>query len=395
MKNWKTYIWKDTNNIVVSLAEPNKMKIDCPLAVVPIPLCWSKETIRNKLIAILKFNYTPNKELVKKIANEIFIEEVFGDNTDLGSALFDLMSWHYNRDWKLEDLTKEDIEKANAVEAMTDLSRKKYWEYDSHQLKLKLILKQPIISQLVFPMVIKTPIRSIQYFIDAHSRFIFNSIRKAKHEFADDLISYIYELLILNQKTANSIHALIGHIDKARLNKKDAILTKYELDATTEIDRIISYLKASIEKNIVMLGYTFSIPKLEDKKTHKAKLRILREGIPEIAKKQPYFQFIDEFISSTRLSELNNNRTGMLHKKGISKLQPHSFYGKEKGYKKLNDFFYFVHEQFSKNCAMLIATFALLTDELVKLDWPEIRIEEIPIESLIKNMKEIKADNNR
>ena len=112
---------------------------------------------------------------------------------------------------------------------MTNLSRKRYWDYTSPSLNLRLVLRQPIIIPIVFPVVAKTPVRSIQYFVDVHSRFAFNSIRKSEHKYADDIVSYLYEVLILNQKTANKLHNIARLIDDVRNGKGEAILLKSEL----------------------------------------------------------------------------------------------------------------------------------------------------------------------
>jgi len=383
------YIFKHTDDILVSLANPNKMKMDCPVVNIPLQQLWRRDSLKNKLKSVLKLKYKPNEQLIQKIAHEIFKEEFFGEEDDLAQPLLDLMVWHQNRDWILKDIQSSDNEKADALEAMTNLSRKRYWEYTSPNLNLRLIQRQPIITPLVFPVVAKTPIRSIQYFVDVHSRFAFNSIRKSKHQYAEDIISYLYEVLILNQKTANKLHHIVKLIHEAKHDKGEAILLKSEIDAISEVDLIITYLKASIEKITSLTGYSFSIPKLEDIKEHKTRIKTLESQIPERAKKQAYYEFFIEYISSVQLEKLNNYRTGILHKKGIASNQPQEFYQKKESHKTLESKFEFLFEQHCKNSTVLIASLALLTDELVRIDKPEFEMSEIPFRSLINELKKL------
>ena len=164
------------------------------------------------------------------------------------------------------------------------------------------------------------------------------------------------------------------------------------MDAIINADIMFSYLKASIEKTISLIGYTFNIKNLEDKKTHKQKIKNLKEGIPSRVKSLPYYHFIDEFISTGHLEEINKYRTGLLHKKGISELQPHNYFGNPDSPKHLLKLFELLHEQHAKNSAIIIASIALLTDELVELDPPDLKRDDIPTKSLMDWMKSINLD---
>lgn len=391
--DWRKHLFKNTDDYIVSLASIENLKQDCPVVNIPAIQLWKRDTLRNKIKSIFRLKYKPKEDLIQKIANEIFIQEFFGLKDDLAYPIFDLMIWHQNRDWTLGNLNESDVQKADALEAMTNLSRKRYWEYDSPNLNLRLIRRQPVIAPLVFPVVAKTPIRSIQYFIDVHSRFSFNSIRKSNHQFADDIISYLYEILLLNQKTANKLHSIVKLIDESKHKKGDLIMLRSEVDAIAEVDIIITYLKATIEKITSLVGYTFEIPKLEDKKEHKKRVKALESGIPDEVKMQLYYKFFIEHISSTHLQKLNNYRTGILHKKGISTNQPQEFYQSKGAYRTLTEMFHFLFDQHCKNSTILIASLTLLTDELVKLDKPNFKLQEIPFHSLIKELKEINAGN--
>lgn len=113
------------------------------------------------------------------------------------------------------------------------------------------------------------------------------------------------------------------------------------------------------------MGLLFDLPNLENQKTHKQKLKNLYNAIPDIYRNSFYFELIEELISSESIQELNNYRNGLMHKKGISKLQPHSFVGMNAKDLPLREVFSFIIEQHSKNSAVLISTYAMLTDKLV------------------------------
>lgn len=128
-----------------------------------------------------------------------------------------------------------------------------------------------------------------------------------------------------------------------------------------------------------MLGLVFNLKNLETKKTHKEKLAALYKVVPEKVRELFYFTLIEEFVKSENIQELNNYRTGLLHKKGISKLQPHSFVGQNVKDLPMRDLFSFLMEQHSKNSAVIISTYALLTDKLSELRHPNIQYEDLPL----------------
>lgn len=228
-------------------------------------------------------------------------------------------------------------------------------------------------------MVVKIPVKSIQYCVEIHNAFAFNEIIFSEIENADDLISYIYELQNLQIKTALSLHELIYLIDYNEKNKGNALLIQAELSAISEAENIVNYLKATIEKIVVILGLIYNLKNLETKKTHKAKLDALYKVIPEKVRQLFYFELIEELIKSESIEELNNFRTGLLHKKGISNLQPHSFVGQEAKDVPLKQTLSFLLEQHSRNSVVLISTYALLTDKLVELKKPNVKFEELPL----------------
>ncbi|MDD5359652.1 MAG: hypothetical protein PHI79_06370 [Sulfurovaceae bacterium] len=372
-------ILKSKDEFIVKLGYCNDIKISTPCATIPFETIWENESFRNKILAFLKLKWNPEQDLLEKIAKDIFIEEIFGEPEDLAEGLFDLMNWHFSQDWESDNLTEIDIEKAKALEAMTSLTNKRYWELDSLNLNLKLVLKAPLVCSLICPVVAKVPIISIRYYIHIHIRYAFNSIRRSKHKYSDEIIAYMYEILVLQQKTAIAFHTLIKLI--VNLDTKVSILHKNDIDAIMNIDIIVTNLKSSIEKMIVLVGYIYHIANLEDKKTHKAKLQALNNQIPDLVKRQWYYQFFEKFISSDQINLLNQYRTGQLHKKGISIFQPHNYFGKD-SVQSLSKIFYELHDQHSKNSAIMIAASALLTDELVKLDKPSFNVTDIPCDKI-------------
>src|SRR5436189_4500865 len=130
---------------------------------------------------------------------------------------------------------------------MTILTRMRYNE-TSDILHLSLGQKVAFICLLTYPMVIKIPIVSIQYFVTIHSTFAFNSIRKSNHQHADAIIDYLYEILYLQQKIASSLHEYLRLIAYTESQKDEALFIKAEINAIMNADLLFSYLKASVEK---------------------------------------------------------------------------------------------------------------------------------------------------
>lgn len=302
--------------------------------------------------------------------------DIFGTATDFGEQLFRVAHWHHGQHWDYSSLTEEDEKKSDALNTMTVLTRLRYRE-TSPSLRLKLAEHLPFISGLAIPMVVKMPIISFQYYLDLHSSFAFNFIRKSKHPFATELISYLYETLYIQQKIAISLHEYLRLIGYTESQKNNAMFINAEINAIMYADLVFAYLKSSIEKTIVLLGLIYSISDLDSKKTHKAKLSALRSGLPVELEGLYYFKFTMEFISSENLDQLNTYRSGLFHKRGISDLQPHNYVGEKAEDLPLKKIFEILYEQHVKNTGVLISTLAILTDDLVKRDPPGIGEHEL------------------
>lgn len=340
---------------------------------------WEKETLAKKIKSIFSLKYIPTEEILEIAGKETIMESIFGKKEDYAEELYRINFWHNSQKWKFDKLTEFDVKRADAIASLAVLIRTKHREVTSKYLHLNIAEKSKDICILLHPMVIKTPVVSIQYYLELHCAFTFNEIRKANYQEADDLISYIYELQYIQQKIALTLHEFLYLIDYNEKQKGTSLLLRAELSAIICAETVFSYLKASIEKTIVVIGLIYGIKNLESKKTHKSKLDALENGIPENSKKQFYYQFIMEFIKSENLDELNNFRTGILHKKGISDLQPHNYVGKGAESLPLKKIFEILVEQQSKNTAVLIGTYSLLTDELVKINPPNISPFELPL----------------
>lgn len=296
-------------------------------AIIQMDEIWKKESFRNKIKSIITFHWSSSNKILYPIIKETFMNEVFGQENDYGEELFKLGIWHHAQIWDLKFLTDFDEARSEGLNSMSIMVRISHREGTSRLLNLNLGERAPQMCFLTYPMIVKIPIISLQYFIDIDSAFAFNEIRKSGHPQSDSILSYFYEIILIQQKIANSLHEYIRLMHYNQNEKKEALFIRAELDCIRNADLVFSYLKATIEKAIVLLGLTHEILNLDAKKTHKAKLDALEKGLPDGVKQQGYYEFVWESIKSESIAELNNYRSGLLHKKGISDLQPHNYVG--------------------------------------------------------------------
>ncbi|TKC08384.1 hypothetical protein FA048_14610 [Pedobacter polaris] len=336
--------------------------------VLPI---WSKQSFARKIKAILTFNWKPDNQDMLDAAEKVLRLEMFGDESDFGDVLFDINLLHHHRLWNLDSLTEQDEQKVNASAGMRMLIAQKHAVVGTNKyLNLQLVHYNPMICSLCIPMILKIPVVSMLFAIELQENFTFNSIRQAKHPQADELIAYIYDTLLIQQKIASSFHRLLSRMNEVQQKKGETKLSIYEMDAISECDLIINYLKSSVEKIVLILAFTFEVTNLETYKKHQQKLKAIDLKLPPKAKAQPYFGFIWKFIQPEELEKLNNLRTGINHKKGVSKLQPHSYMDSDLSTSPIGEIFETLMDQHRKNSAMLIGVLALLTDDLVFRDPP-------------------------
>jgi hypothetical protein len=349
------------------------------MAVVYLDKLWQETPMATKILNVLKFNWIPSEAIIAAKAKEVFMDTVFGTEHDYGHKLYELMAWHNSRKWELKELTETDLAKVEALNGVFILTRLRHKEVTSDYLRLNLAKKAPMMVILVHPLVVKIPVVSLQYALEIDAAFAFNSIREAQHPFANDLIAFIYETIFIQQKIATSLHQIVKLIHTTLEKSDDAVLLTAEFDAIKEVAHVVSDLKAMIEKMMSIIALTYEETKLDTKKTHVAKLTALERIIPEKAKQQFYYQFIFNQISSEAMQELNNLRTGLMHKKGVSSLQPHSFLSKKAVDAPLLPMFDTLMEQHSKNTAVFLGVLALLTDDLSVRKPHGYELTDIPI----------------
>jgi hypothetical protein len=333
---------------------------------------WKKERFGSKLKSILTRRWAPKELYLKEAAGEILAVEVFGSPLDYAEELYSNIVWFYHKEWKAEHLTQKDLEKAEAFNAMTLLNRMRLGKEYIPKMRLSLYEKNPNICGLTHMMLVKIPVISFQFFLDIDTRFSFHSIRKGRHPHADDLIAYLYELLGIQQKIAVCFHELLKNLHELDKLGNELVMHNMMIDAGMNVEQTIVYLKSSIEKSVFFLGRIFGENKLDGLKEHGKRLNKLYPLIPEKVKKNYYFELVWNFISSENLTELNNMRSGLLHKKGIAGLQPHAHYDKGNDTTSLKLMFQALHTQHARGTAVLLCILAILTDDLVERDKPEI-----------------------
>ena len=338
--------------------------------IVESKVIWREESIARKIRTILTRRWIINEDKIFENAKNTLIADIFGGKEDYGDKLFQLVIWHQSRKWDLSSLTEADLEKAQSISTTTALTRQRFIGLHYSLLNLHLGERSPTIAYLSFPMVVKIPVIAIRYYVDIEYYNTFNAIRKSKHSKADELISYIYEIAFIQQKIAIALHEFLRMADYARKNKKNAILINAEVDAIRELDAVIVNLKSSIEKIITLIGLTHEISRIDEKGRHQVKMSALKRGLPKMVTDAYYWELIEDFLNAENVEKITNLRTGLLHKRGLSSLQPHSYIGKASNENPFMEIFFQLHEQHSKNTVVFISALAILTDKLVSIDPP-------------------------
>lgn len=371
----------------VSIVLGDRLREWAPYVRIETRALWAAEPLRRKLKAVLRGRWTPDMKMAQEQALAIYRREIFGSDDDWGRHLIELYTWHLLREWKLEALTEHDATRASALASFTVLTRMRYKDIVASPLNLQIGARAPEIAGLVYPMIVKMPVVSLSYFLDLDAHFAFDAVRRAKHPQADDIIAFLYELLFLQQKVAISLEEFIRLVSYADVNKRQAQLINAEVNAIMAADGVFSYLKASIEKTVALVGVTHGIIGLDAKKDHKARIRALRAGLPKDFDQLFYARFLFEMIGAEHLDDLNSYRSGLLHKKGIADLQPHNYVSRDAKSVPLRKIFAVMHEQHAKNTAVLLVALAILTDELVRLDPPTFSLEDLPWQNLAAAVK--------
>jgi hypothetical protein len=339
---------------------------------------WAAEPLPRKIRALIRGRWQYDPAIAQAQAIDTYKTQVFGTEDDWGDHLIELYDWHLRRDWELNALTEKDSTRADALASFTVLTRLRYRDIASSPLNLRLGARMLPIAGLVYPMIAKMPVVSFMYFLDIDVHYAFNAIRSANHPHADEVIAFLYELLFLQQKVAIGLQEYLRLVAYAEEHKRSAQLINAEVNAVMTADGIFSYLKASVEKTIALVGVTHGIRGLDAKKDHKARLSALRSGLPANIDQIFYARFLFDVVGSENLEDLNNYRSGLLHKKGIADLQPHNYVGQNPQALPLRKIFSVMHSQHVNNTAALLVVLALLTDDLVRRDPPPFSPGDIP-----------------
>ena len=368
------HVFKLPREISLLLGGVNQM-CTC-MAVLHLDEMWQKLPLYVKFKTLTTFKWFPSNETIEGESKKILMNGFFGREEDFGEVLYILTAWLHSRTWSYDKLTEADIIKFKALSSVAITTNLRHGRVTSDFLHLKLVEKVPDICLLIPALVVKLPVISIRFCLELNTPYSFQSIREAEHPMADKLVAYLYEILSIQQKIAVSFHELVQHMDKTAHKDAETTLMMAEIDALKEISVIVMELKATVEKSVVFLGLIYGIDDLESKKHHKQKLSALDRGVPQSSKDKFYYSFISSMISSEHLEELNNYRSGLFHKVGLSKLQPHSFVSKKPDETPLVETFMFLNEQHAKNTATLICILALLTDDLINKKLPEVGMFE-------------------
>jgi tetratricopeptide (TPR) repeat protein len=358
----------------------DRVRANVPYVGVETDPLWMAEPFSRKAASVLRRRWRPREAAVQTRARELYSKLYFGGEEDCGHHLLLLNDWHLRRDWELDALTASDQIRAKALATFSVLTRLRFAESSKSPLNLQLGLRMPFVADLIYPLVAKMPIFSLRYFLDLHVHYAFNAIRRANLAHADDIISLLYDVLFLQQKTAISLLECVRLTAYADQHKGEALLLNAEVDAIIAADTLFAYLKASVEKTIALVGVTHGIANLDAKKDHKKRVAALRAGLPAGLESLPYTEFLFAMVGAENLEDLNNYRSGLLHKKGVADLQPHNYVGHPSAAAPFRKVLTILHEQHVRNTALLLVALALLTDKLVELDRPPFDLGALPNE---------------
>jgi hypothetical protein len=366
----RRYVFPDGDYFVVSLTEPPSE--GSPIVFVSVTAIWQQYSLQKKFGALVARKWTPSNAELSDAARPVLLDQFYGTTDDAGEAILDLMIDHWQMKRSYDHLTEHDQRRADAIRAYTVATRQRFQGLKSSPpLNLRLLRRSPLMCTFVNPMMLKVPVTSLQFFVDIHVHFAFNEIRRSEHPHADDVIALIYDVLFLQQKTAVTLKSLLEHIVQTARKDSESILVQSEIDAIIAADLLFIYEKATVEKTVALVGHTLGLS-LEDKKSHKKRVDALRAALPESALHTPYGSLLLSFVSSEALDRLNARRSGLLHKMGIADLQPHNYVGAGGEDNALQKLFSFLHEQHAKNTLIILAALALLTDDLMRRDPPDV-----------------------
>lgn len=370
---------KHLNNLILTLAmRSNGKELIVPIGypqkgtisiVVNYSELFKKRNLFKKIVSIV-FGLKLKQEQIEKIALSYAKDECFGGPADFGNYLLALNKNIQNYKWDLNTLTEMDLVKAEALESLSVMTRNYFVDITAEpSLSFSLADSDFELCLTIIPMSSCILIRSIRYYIEINAFYSFSSIRKSSHPRKEELIAFIYELMSLQQKTAIELcefqESCAISSTKRDLNNNIQFLYE-EMNAIRQGDLITSYLKATIEKTISLVGEIHEISGIENLKKHSSRVKCLQEKLSEKYKNTQYGKILMNYIQSENLSTLNNLRTGVLHKKGSSLLQPHSYFVQKKTSElPLGDLLQLFKYHHGMNSIILIGTLAMITDNII------------------------------
>ncbi len=326
---------------------------------------------------------TLDEDHLTEYVYKIFLDEYFyGDGDLLSEALFEIVYWHYSQKISFDTLNTTDKEKCLTLNAFSILNRDFVYNKEGFYLDLHHFPKDVL---LLCPTIVKTPITSVKYSIEIDPWYTFNEIRKSGHPYSDEMIDYIYELHLVNYKVFHQLNKLLFSLHETKskcYDRKNISLSMRDLDLIYNIEYLIVFLKALIEKMIALLAYTYEIKNIDSGKNHKSKINSLNKHIPKRIKEQYYFEYFMESVSSESIEKLNEIRTGLLHKIGVISLQPHGIFF-QSGYDNIEDITTQITNYIERMNVSLILLMAMITDKLVEFDPPAYSFEELPCKKLL------------
>ena len=328
------------------------------------------------LLGLRRFKSIDDIELrIGKLGDRIAQDEIFGYDSDFGKTLLALNTEVGKKSWNTEKhLTPKDLEKANAIGNLNIIIRNKFIGLVSEPpLSMSLFDAYPEVCLTIAPMTPYVLVQSIRYFVDINLYYTFSAIRKSNHQYKDDLIAYLYELLDLQAKNALSLLELLELCHTIQQKKGNSILIKEEHDAMEKANLLIIRLKSFIEKVMAFWGVVYGDTSVDSAGKHKTREKKVNKHIRESYKKHPYYQLLIAYIKPENFAELDNYRTGILHKKGSSQMQPHSFVGKKFDDTPFRKLLALIMEHRQRSSIALVSALAVMTDELVKKEPPQKR----------------------
>jgi hypothetical protein len=350
---------------------PARQKQDGTLsAVVPAWTVWKAEPLHHKLRSILSGEWRPLTATLRQTGVEALLEDQLGGNQDLGPDLLRLVWLHNHRRWMRAALTKQDSERADGLVHFTLLTNVRYRRFGGSYppLNLQLGERWPVLRMLLYIISVRVPVESIRYFVQVSPKCVFDAVRRTLHPNSEEIISYLYEILFIQQKTAVALFDFLTLASEIRRSKQDAVLVREELDQVLRADLLVMYLKSTLEKAIALVAAIRMVPGLDNRRRHMARVQAIEKALSPVPEHAYYIELFLDMIRSDNFSEIDRLRSGIVHKRGVANLQPHSYAGVTPTDLPDLELYSKLHEQHAKNSAVVLAALAMLTDDLVGRD---------------------------